>query len=181
MIIWGGYSRSYQPLRPRRRYRVPVPRRVTQQDNSKLAPKGTASKSKLSQSECDKKFAKLFGGEGAVVGSVSDPLSLGRFDKLRKEGTLSAAHAVRGKGHGPAPFNNPKSYDRGGIIHVYGDARGNTLGKPLYALAGERVGRLHMQGPNEVRHVSYSTGLTISFFTLHIAKRKILIALVLEE
>ena len=145
-----------------------------QKDKSKLAPKGTASDRKLSQAECDKKFAKIFGGEGAMVGSVSDPLSLGKFDDRRKEGTLSAAHAVRARGHGPALFDppDPKNYDRGGIIHVYGDARGNTYGKPLYAPAGGRVGRLHMQGSNEVRRVSYSTGLTISFFHVAYSKEK---------
>ena len=128
-----------------------------------MAPKGTASNRKLSQAECDKKFAGLFGGEGAIVGSVKDPPSLGNYDNYRRSDEQKGKKfdtVPRPPSHGPAPYDNPdkKSLNRGGIIHLYGDARGDTFG-PLYTPRGGRVER---SSKTSIR-VHYRTGLSITF------------------
>ena len=72
----------------------------------------------------------------------------------------------RARGHGPEPFNNPdpKSSDRGGIIHVYGTPQGTASNTALYAPSGGTVSRMGVDSlKNTFIRVSYGTGLTITF------------------
>lgn len=61
-------------------YRIqlrPAPHRLTRRNPAALAPNGLASDRRLSDAECDKRLAQIFGGPGAVVGSTRDPLTVG--------------------------------------------------------------------------------------------------------
>jgi hypothetical protein len=137
---------------------------------SQLAPNGLGSDKKLSDADCDKKLASIFGGPGAVVGSSRDPATLGSLagphDYYARSGRpLPANFGARAAGHGPEPYNNPnpRSPDRGVIIHVYNDAQGSGPG-PLYAPSGGTVGPLGTDSQNNTFiRASYSTGLTITF------------------
>ena len=142
----------------------------TPQNPPTLAPNGLASDHKLSDKECDEYLAKIFGGPGAVVGSTRDPLTVGSNPNAlayaQKYGLPTDRIGERGLGHGPAPYNNPdpSSSDRGGIIHIYGNAQGTASNTALYAPSGGAVGAIFTTGSGNVtRQVSYSTGLSISF------------------
>jgi RHS repeat-associated protein len=132
-------------------------------DNEKLAPLGFSSKERLSDKACDEWLARIFGGEGAVVGSTHDPRSLDLY-KIKEGGPVP-----RDRGHGPAPYNHPdpSSPDRGGIIHIYGNAQGTATNVGLYAPPGGTVGPIQKTGRgNTQRRVRYNTGLTITFVHL---------------
>jgi hypothetical protein len=140
------------------------------QNPATLAPNGLASDRRLSDEECDKKLAQIFGGAGAVVGSTRDPLSVGSnanaLAYAQKYGFPTDRIGERSLGHGPAPYDNPdpKSGDRGGIIHIFGNAQGTPSDTPLYAPHGGTVGQIGKDSlDNLYRRVSYGTGLTITF------------------
>lgn len=70
---------------------------------------------------CDKKLADLFGGEGAVVMSVYEPIELKRKDGSSR----SSAGLPRPQPHNAVPANELiGSSDRGGIIHIYMNQQG---------------------------------------------------------
>ena len=130
--------------------------------DSDLAPAGYASDSKLSDVDCDKRLARIFGGLGAIVGSTHDPGTLGLFSKSNPPDF----RAQRPPEHGPAPYDNPNknSSNRGGIIHIYGNAEGTSKDTGLYAPSGGNIGPIETtSGGNVQRRVNYSTGLTITF------------------
>jgi hypothetical protein len=112
---------------------------IDPQNPSSLAPKGYDSYFKLTNEECDRRLARIFGAPGAVVGSTTDPGTLGRFAGFDRPNGVE-----RARGHGPEPFDNPdpKSSDRGGIIHVYGNPQGTASNTALYAPSGGTVGRM---------------------------------------
>jgi RHS repeat-associated protein len=109
---------------------------------------------------CDDKLAKVFGGPGAVVGTTHDPRSLGIFKNP------GGAPVPRNPGHGPAPYNHPDptNPDRGGIIHIYGNAQGTATTAGLYTPSGGTIGRMQTSpyGNTQIR-VSYAGGLSITF------------------
>lgn len=112
---------------------------------------------------CDLKLAKIFGGPGAVVGSTSDP---GTLEFYQKRGRHPGDYLPRAPGHGPEPYNNPdpKSKDRGGIIHIYGDPSGTSMTNGLYAPSGGTIGPIFTTSTGNVqRNVTYPGGITISF------------------
>src|SRR5205085_6527227 len=140
------------------------------QNTGSLAPNGLASDRRLTDAECDKRLAQIFGGAGAVVGSTRDPLTVGSNPNAlayaQKYGLPTDRIGERGPGHGPVPYDNPdpKSGDRGGIIHIFGNAEGTPSDTPLYAPSGGSVGAIAKDSQNNLyRHVSYGTGLTITF------------------
>jgi YD repeat-containing protein len=112
---------------------------------------------------CDDKLAKIFGGPGAVVGSATDP---GTLDFYQSRGHKPGDYLPRAIGHGPAPYDNPdpKSADKGGIIHIYGNATGTSMTNGLYTPPGGDIGpiRTVAQG-NHQRNVTYPGGITIAF------------------
>ncbi len=145
---------------------------IDSENPADLAPKGTASTTKLTAVDCDKKLARLFGGPDAVVGSTHDPLTLGAYEKALENSRNSSGLTItitgaRGNDHGP----NPVSFgDRGGIIHVYGDPRGNEHG-PIFSPAGGKATPLAFDKlGNQYRRVHYNTGLSITF--VHVEESK---------
>jgi RHS repeat-associated protein len=143
---------------------------VDPQNPGALAPNGLASDRRLSDAECDKRLAQIFGGDGAVVGSTRDPLTVGSnpaaLAYAQKYGLPTDRIGERAPGHGPAPYSNPNpnSPDQGGIIHIYGNDQGTASNTPLYAPSGGRVGPIFTTpSGNVTRRVSYGTGLGISF------------------
>lgn len=140
------------------------------QNPASLAPNNHASDRRLTDAECDKRLAEIFGGSGAVVGSTRDPLTVGSNPNAlayaQRYGLPADRIGERAPGHGPAPYNNPNpnSPDQGGIIHIYGNAQGTASNTALYAPGGGTVGPIFTTASGNVtRRVSYSTGLGISF------------------
>ena len=123
---------------------------------------------------CDAKLARIFGGKGAVVGTIKDPPTLKSLDIQRKyyadQGkTPPADYGVRDDSHGPVPTiasaGNPEN--RGGIFHIYGNAQGDTASTGLYAPAGGKVGGLFLNSKGNTQiNVSYKGGLVLTF--LHV-------------
>jgi len=126
---------------------------------------GHAQSQQQDAAGCDKKLAQIFGGPGSIVGSTDDPGTLGPY------AGKNMTSVRRGMGHGPEPYDNPdpRSTDRGGIIHIYADAEGRSWLGALYTPAGGSVGTLmrdNGRGNSQI-NVSYNrgpyAGLTISF------------------
>ena len=137
--------------------------------------RGTSAAQQSASSQitpCDQRLAGIFGGMGAVVGSTNDPATIKQivitWANLGK--TPPAGGVPRAAGHGPEPFNNPdpKSSDKGGIIHIYGNAEGTITNTGLYTPAGGSVGKMFTtKSDNTQINVNYARGLyrglTIAF------------------
>jgi len=112
------------------------------------------------------------------VGSDRDPLTVGRNPQILaydlKYGLPTDRVGERSIGHGPVPYDNPdpKSPDRGGIIHIYGNQTGTATNTGLYTPAGGNVGRIFTRNARKQNeytqiNVNYNrgpySGLTIAF------------------
>ncbi len=141
-------------------------------DPSGLCPQKSAGQ------RCDERLAGIFGGPGAVVGSARDPLTVGRNPQIlalsQKYGWSTDRIGERLIGHGPAPYANPdpKSSDRGGIIHIYGNDNGTATGTGLYTPAGGSIGSMitrHAGTPAAYTQINVNynrgpyAGLTIAY------------------
>jgi RHS repeat-associated protein len=129
----------------------------------------SADQRAANQKACDDKLAKLFGGPGAQVGSVRDPLTVGSninaVAQAQRAGTPTDRFGYRDPGHGPAPYPQGRGTDRGGIFHIYPNTDATSTTGALYAPPGGRVSGIatHDQSRDSSRHwnvmtVSYSSG-----------------------
>jgi RHS repeat-associated protein len=121
------------------------------------------------QKACDDKLAKLFGGPGALVGSIRDPLTVGGNANAaayaEKAGTPTDAFGYRDPGHGPAPYPQGRGKDKGGIFHIYPNSDATSTNGGLYAPPGGKVSDVvsHTENKDAYKHwnvmtVSYSKG-----------------------
>lgn len=83
--------------------------------------------------ECDEKLAKIFGGDGAVVATIYDPLELKNPDGTKH----SSAGKARPLSHSVIPWNGRLDVtNKGGVIHLYTNEQGLPDNVGVYAPQG---------------------------------------------
>jgi RHS repeat-associated protein len=120
------------------------------------------------QKACDEKLAKLFGGQGALVGSVRDPVTVGSNPNTlafrQKYGGPIDRVGERPPGHGPAPYPQGVGKDKGGIFHIFPNSDASSTTGALYAPPGgdpSEISSFPNSDPSKswnVLTVSYSSG-----------------------